>query len=95
MPRRSPAAWSGDAIRLSAKDGKSYAEILKAMEAKVDLQNSGAEVLSIRRTRREKSLLVLKRGGGGASALEKSPEWGEASLDRRGILVCPRGNSLE
>ena len=25
----------------------------------------------------------------------KSPEWRKASLDRRGILVCPRGNNLE
>ena len=39
------------------------AEILKAMKAKVDPQNSGAEALSIRRTRREEILLVLKRGG--------------------------------
>ena len=36
LPRRSPAARSGDAIRVSAKDGESYAEILKAMKAKVD-----------------------------------------------------------
>ena len=53
LPRRSPAARSGDAIRESAKDGKSYAEILKAMKAKVNPQNAGAEVLSIQRTRRE------------------------------------------
>ena len=63
MPRRSPAARSGDAIRVSAKDGESYAEILKAMKGKVDPQNSGAEVLSIRRTRKEEILLVLKKGG--------------------------------
>ena len=63
MPRRSPAASSGDAIRVSAKDGESYAEILKAMKGKVDPQNSGAEVLSIRRTRKEEILLVLKKGG--------------------------------
>ena len=52
LPRRSPAARSGDAIRVSAKDGESYEEILKAMKAKADPQNSGAEVLSLRRTRR-------------------------------------------
>ena len=28
MPKRSPAARSGDAIRASAKDGESYAKIL-------------------------------------------------------------------
>ena len=43
LPRRSLAARSGDAIRVSAKDGESYAEILKSMKAKVDPQNSGAE----------------------------------------------------
>ena len=31
LPRRSPATRSGDAVRVSAKDGESYAEILKAM----------------------------------------------------------------
>ena len=41
LPRRSPAAKSGDAIRVSSKDGESYAEILKAMKAKVNLQNGG------------------------------------------------------
>ena len=65
MPKRSPAARSGDAVRVSAKDGESYTEILKAMKAKVNPQNVGAEVLSIRRTRREKILLVLNKGGGG------------------------------
>ena len=32
---------SGDAIRVSAKDGESYAEILKAMKEKVNPQNAG------------------------------------------------------
>ena len=36
LPRRSLAARSGDAIRVSAKDGEFYAEILKAIKAKVD-----------------------------------------------------------
>ena len=71
LSRRSPAARSGDAISVSAKDGESYPEILKAMKAKVDPQNSGAEVLSIRRTRREEILLALKRGGD-VSAFEKA-----------------------
>ena len=31
LPRRTPAARSGDVVRVSAKDGQSYAEILKAM----------------------------------------------------------------
>ena len=62
---------SGDAIRVSAKDGVSYAEILKAMKEKVNPQNAGAEVLSIRRTRREEILLFLKKGGD-VSAFEKA-----------------------
>ena len=71
LPRRSLAARSGDAIRMSAKDGESYANILKAIKAKVNPQNSGAEVLSIRRTRREEILLVLKKGGD-VSTFEKA-----------------------
>ena len=63
LPRRYPAARSGDVIRVSAKDGESYAEILKAMKAKVDAQTSGAEVFFIQRTRREDILLVLKKSG--------------------------------
>ena len=49
----------------------SCAEILKAMKSKVNPQNSGAEVLSIRRTRREEIFLVLKKGGD-VSAFEKA-----------------------
>ena len=36
-PKRSSPARSGDAIKVSAKDGQSYAGILKEMKAKVDL----------------------------------------------------------
>ena len=56
---------------MSAKDGESYAEILKEMKAKVNPQNSGAEVLSMLRTRKEEILLVLKKGGN-VSAFEKA-----------------------
>ena len=61
--KRSPAARSGDAVRVSAKDGESYAVILEAMKARVDPQNARAEVLFIRKTRREEILLALKKGG--------------------------------
>ena len=71
LPRRFPTARSDDTIRVSAKDDESYAEILKAMKAKVNPQNSGAEVLSIRRTRREEILLVLKKISD-VSAFEKA-----------------------
>ena len=61
--KRSTPARSGDAIKVSAKDGQSYADILKEMKAKVDPRKAGLEVLSIRRTRKEEVLLVLKKGG--------------------------------
>ena len=73
LPRRSPAARSCDAIRVSAKDGESYADILKAMKAKVNPQNAGSEVLSIRRNRSEEILLVLKKEGD-VSTFEKALE---------------------
>ena len=56
---------------MSAKDEESYADILKAMKAKVNPQNAEAEVLSIRRTRREEILLV-RRKGGDVSTFEKA-----------------------
>ena len=61
--KRSTPARSGDAIKVSAKDGQSYADILKEMEAKVDPRKVDLEVLSIRRTRKEEVLLGLKKGG--------------------------------
>ena len=51
----------------SAQDPKSY----KAIKAKVNPKNSEAEVLSIRRTRTEEILLVLKKGGD-VTAFEKA-----------------------
>ena len=63
FPRRSPAARPGDAFRVSVKCVKSYAEVLKAVKAKVNPQHSGAEVLSIRRTTKQEILLFLKKGG--------------------------------
>ena len=61
--KRSTPARSGHAIKVSAKDGQSYADILKEMKAKVDHRKAGLEVLSILRTRKEELLLVLKKGG--------------------------------
>ena len=50
---RCSTAKPSDAVRMSAKNSESYAEMLNAVKAKVDPQNAGAEILSIRRTRRE------------------------------------------
>ena len=42
--KRFSPARSGDAIKVSAKDGQSYADILKEMKAKVDPRKTGLEV---------------------------------------------------
>ena len=55
-------ARSGEAIKASARNGQSYADILKEMKAKVDPRKAALEVLSIRRTRKEEVLLVHKKG---------------------------------
>ena len=67
VPGRFLPASPGDAIRVSVRDGQSYAEILKEM--KVNTMDAGLEVLTIRRT--EEILLVLKKGGD-VSAFERS-----------------------
>ena len=48
--------------KASAKDGQSYADILKEMKAKVDPWKAGLEVLLFRGPRREKSFWSSKRG---------------------------------
>ena len=58
----STPARSSDAIKVSAKDGQSYADILKEMKAKVDPRKAGLEVLSIQRPGRKKSFWSSKRG---------------------------------
>ena len=62
-PKRRPAVRFSDAIRISAKDGQPFADILKDMKAQVNPTESILEVLSVRRTRKEEILLVLKKGG--------------------------------
>ena len=61
--KRSTPTRSCDAIKVSVKDIQSYADILKEMKAKVDPGKAGLEVLSIRRSRKEEVLLVLKKEG--------------------------------
>ena len=62
-PKRRSTARSSDAIRISAKDGQSYADLLKNMKAQVNPTDAGLEVLSVRRTRKEEILFVLEKGG--------------------------------
>ena len=59
----SSPARLGEVIKVPARNGQSYANILREMKAKVDPWRAGLAVLSIRRTRKEEVLLVLKRGG--------------------------------
>ena len=61
--KRSSPARSGDAIKVSARDGQSYTDIWREMKAKGDPRRGGVEVLSIRRTRKEEVLLILNKGG--------------------------------
>ena len=90
--KRSSPARSDDAIKVSAKDGQSYADILKEMKAKVDPRKAGREVLSIRRTRKEEVLLVLKKGGD-VSAFRKELDLAVGERAQISALVLKR--SLE
>ena len=47
---------SGDAIKVSAKDSQSYADISRDIKAKVDPQRAGLTVLFIQRTSKEEGL---------------------------------------
>ena len=90
--KRSTPARPGDAIKVSAKDGQSYADILREMKAKVDPRKAGLEVLFIRRTRKEEVLLVLKKGGE-VSAFRK--ELDQAVGERAEISALVASRSLE
>ena len=81
-----------DAIKVSTRDGQSYADILKEIKVKVDPRRVGLDVLSIRRTRREDVLLVLKKGGDD-SAFRK--ELDRAVGERVGISALVSSRSLE
>ena len=70
----STPARSGDAIKVSAKDGQSYADILWEMKAKLDPWRAGLEVLSIRRIWKEE-VLVLKGRGAFQTSTKSSTRW--------------------
>ena len=63
-PRCSSPTRLGDTIRVSATDGQFYVKILNEMKAKVNPMGAGLEALTIRRTRKEEILLVLRSGRG-------------------------------
>ena len=67
-------------------------DILKKMKAKVNPRKAGLEVLSIRRTRKEEVLLVLKKGGD-VSAFRK--ELDLAVEERAQISALVSSRSLE
>ena len=89
---RPTPARSGDALKVSARDGQSYADILKEMKAKVDPRKVGLEVLSIRRTRKEEVLPVLKKGGD-VSAFRKQLD--QAVGERAEISALVSTRSIE
>ena len=61
--KRSTPTRSGDAIKVSVRDGQSYAYNLREMKGKVDPWKSSLEILSVRWTRKEEVLLVREKGG--------------------------------
>ena len=89
---RSTPARSGNAIKVLAKDGQSYDDIFKGMKAKVDPRKAGLEVLSIRRTRKEEVLLVLKNGG---DVLAFHKELNQVVGERGEIMALVSTRSLE
>ena len=78
---------------MSAKDGQSYADILREMKAKVNPRRAGLEVLSIQRTRKEEVLLVLKKGAGDVSAFRE--ELARAVGERAEISALVSTRSLK
>ena len=62
-PKRFPPARSGDALKVSRRDGQFYVVILREMKARVNPREAGLKVLPIRMTRKKEVLLVLKKGG--------------------------------
>ena len=73
LPRRSRAARSGDAIRVSAKDGDSYADILKAMKRRYapKMQERGGPMCYslVSNTNGPKTLLGTRINQGGLGSL--------------------------
>ena len=90
--KRSSPARSGDAIKVSARDGQSYADILRQIKAKVEPQGAGLEVLSIWMARKEEVLLVLKKGGDVSAFRE---EHRRVVGERAEILALVSTRSLE
>ena len=62
LARRFPAARSGDAVRVPAKDGESYADILKAMKAKVTPKMQGRRSSPFGEPGRRRSFWSSERG---------------------------------
>ena len=95
----STPANSGDANKVSAKDGQSFADILREMKAKVDPRRAGLEFLSIRRTRKEEVLLALKEGGDVSASHEELNQavgrwrkfwpWSQRGPSKVGTLTRP------
>ena len=90
--KRSLPARSGDAIKVSARNGQSYAEILREMKEKVDQRRAGLEVLSIPRTRKEEVFLGLKKGGDVSAYRE---EHDRAVREKAEISALVSARSLE
>ncbi|XP_043465285.1 uncharacterized protein LOC122500429 [Leptopilina heterotoma] len=62
LPKHHLKLRTTEAIKISAKDPKAYNEILKKAFAAVKPEESGNEVLQIRRTFNQEALIVVKKG---------------------------------
>ena len=51
----------GDVIRVSTRNGQSYADCVKEMKANVNPIDAGLEILTIQRSRKGEVLLVPKK----------------------------------
>ena len=91
--KRSTPARFGDAIKVSAREGQSYADILNEMKANVDPWRTGLEVLSIQRTRKEEVHLVLKRRGE-VSAFCEELTWAVGERAEISTLVSTRSPKI-
>lgn len=63
-----------EAIMLTAKEGETYASILKRMKEAVNPKDSGAEVETIRRTKKDELLVVLRKGDKSEQLIQKLKE---------------------
>ena len=79
-----PKERRNDAIRIKAKDETTYAEILSRMRASVKPETTETEVVSLRRSKQNDVLVILKKG---AKTEQFSQQLKEALLDKADVTA--------